>query len=67
MDEILKMSNEINYSRPIYDFKGPTSSISFAKFGGPMYTDNQLKNGEKTLEQVQEDQKDFKNDFKEIT
>ena len=59
MDEILKMSKEINYSRLIYDFKGPTSSISFAKFGGPMYTYNQLKNGEKTLEQVEEDQKDF--------
>ena len=37
------MSQEINYSRLIYDFKGPTSSISFSKFGGPMYTDDQLK------------------------
>ena len=38
MDEILEMSREINYNRLIYDFKGPTSSISFSKFGGPMYT-----------------------------
>ena len=36
IDEIIKMSKEINYSRLIYDFKGPTSSISFWKFGGPM-------------------------------
>ena len=36
IDEIIKMSKEINYSRLIDDFKGPTSSISFWKFGGPM-------------------------------
>ena len=41
MDEIVKMSKEINYSRLIYNFKGPTSSITFSKFGGPMYTDDQ--------------------------
>ena len=49
MAEILKMSREINYSNLVYDFKGPTPSINFAVFGGPMYTYNQLKNGEKTL------------------
>ena len=36
IDEIIKMSKEINYSRLIYDFKGPNSSISVSKFGGPM-------------------------------
>ena len=59
MDEILKMSREINYSNLVYDFKGPTPSINFAIFGGPMYTYNQLKNGEKTLQQVEEEQKYF--------
>ena len=29
MNEILKMSREINYSNLVYDFKGPTSSISW--------------------------------------
>ena len=53
------MSQEINYSRLIYDFKGPTSSISFSKFGGPMYTYEKLKNGETTLQQVEKEQKDF--------
>ena len=59
MDEILKMSREINYNNLVYDFKGPTPSINFAIFAGPMYTYNQLKNGEKTLQQVEEEQKYF--------
>ena len=54
MDEILKISREVNYSSLVYDFKGPTASINFATFGGPMYTYNQLKNGEKTLQRVAE-------------
>ena len=57
MDEILKMSREINYSNLVYDFKGPTPSINFAIFGAPMYTYNKFKNGEKTLQQVEKDQK----------
>ena len=32
-----------------------------------MYTYNQLKNGEKTLQQVEEEQKYFKKDLNEIT
>ena len=43
MDEILEMSKKVNYSRWTYDFKGPTSSIHFSRFGGPMYTYDQLK------------------------
>ena len=43
MDEILEMSREINYRNLVYNFKGPTPSISFSKFGDPMYTYNQLK------------------------
>ena len=49
MDEILKMSREINYSNLVYDFKGATPSIRFTKFGGLTYTYNQLKNGEKNI------------------
>ena len=55
MDEILKKSREINYSNLVYDFKGLTPSISFTKYEGPMYTYSQLKNGEKVLQQVEED------------
>ena len=67
MDEILEMSREINYSNLVYDFKGATPSINFAIFGGPMYTYNQLKNGKKTLQQVDEEQKYFKKDLNKIT
>ena len=56
---MLKISRGINYSNLVYDFKGPTSSISFTKFGGPMHTYNQLKNGDKTLQQVEKEQEDF--------
>ena len=43
------MSKEIIYGNLVYDFKGPTPSINFAVFGGPIYTYNQLKNGKKAL------------------
>ena len=66
MDEILKMSREINYSNLVYDFKGTIPSINFTIFGGPMYTYNQLKNGEKTLQQVEEEHKYFEKDLNEI-
>ena len=46
MDEILRISREIDYKSLIYGFKGPPSSISFSKFAGPIYT-YQLKNCEK--------------------
>ena len=65
MDEILKMSRGIDYKNLVYDFKGPTSSISFSKFAGPMYTYDQLKKGETTLQHVEE-QKDFKKYLNEI-
>ena len=66
MDEILDMSKEIDYSNLVYNFKGPTPSINCTTFGGPMYTYNQLKNGEKTLQQVEEEQRDFRKDLSEI-
>ena len=59
MNEILKKSREINYSNLVYDYKGPIPSINFAIFVGPIYTYNQFKNGEKTLQQVEEEQKYF--------
>ena len=58
MNEILKMSREINYNNLVYNFKDSCiSPISFAKFGGPLYTYDQLKKGDKTLQQVEEQKK----------
>ena len=51
------MSREINFNNLIYPFKGPSPSISFTKFEGPMCTYNQLRNGDKTLSRLEEDQK----------
>ena len=67
MDEILEMSRETNYNNLVYNFKGPTAPISFTRCGGPMYTYNQLKNGDTTLQQVEKQQKDFKKELNEIT
>ena len=64
---MLKISRGINYSNLVYDFKDPTSSISFTKFGGPMHTYNQLKNGDKTLQHVEKEKGNFKKDLNEIT
>ena len=48
MNEILEMSREVNYNNLVYIFKDPCiSPLSFAEFGGPMYTYNQLKRGGK--------------------
>ena len=66
IDEILNIGKEIDYTNLVYDFKGLTPPINFVKFGGPMYTYNQLKKGEKTLQQVEEEQKHFKKDLNEI-
>ena len=60
------MSKKISYANLVYYFKGLAPSINFVKFEGPMYIYNKLKNGEKTLQQVEEDQKHFKKDLNEI-
>ena len=59
MDEILEMSRQIDYNNLTYIFKGLTYPISFAKYGGLMYAYNQLKNREKTLQQVEKQRKDL--------
>ena len=61
------MSKEISHGNLVYDFKGPTPSMNFGKYGGPMYIYGHMKNGEKTLQQVEEEQKYFEKDLNEIT
>ena len=67
MDEILKMSDKVDFDNLVYNFKDPTSSINFGKFGGPMYIYGHMKNGDTTLQQVEKLQKDFKKELHEIT
>ena len=59
MDEILKMSNKIDFDELIYNFKGPTHPINVSEFGGPMYIYRHMKNGDTTLQQIEKQQKDF--------
>ena len=66
MDEILKMSDKVDFDNLVYNFKDPTSSINFGKFGGPMYIYGHMKNGDTTLQQVEKQQKDFKKELNEI-
>ena len=58
MDEILEMSREINDSNLVYEFKNSSIfRISFIEFRGPKYTNDQLMRDEKTLQQVEKEQK----------
>ena len=61
------MSKEIDYNSLVYNFKGPTHPINFAIFDGPMYIYDQLKNGNISLQQVENQQKDFRKELSEIT
>ena len=54
------MSKEIDFKNLVYNFRGSTRSINFTSFSGPMYIYNHLKNGEKILQLVEEDQNIFK-------
>ena len=49
LDEILEISKEICHGDLVYDFKGPTPSINFGKYGGPMYIYGHMKNDKKNI------------------
>ena len=66
MDEILKVSDKIDFDNLIYNFKGRTSSINFGKFEGPMYIYGHIQNGDTTLQQVGKQHKGFKKELNEI-
>ena len=60
------MNKKIDSDDLVYNFKGLIPSINFTIFEGPMYIYNQLKNGEKTLQQVEEEQSEFEKDLNKI-
>ena len=53
------MRDKIDFSNLIYDFKGKTVLIDFAKFESPIYIYDEMKDGKTTLQQVEKQQKDF--------
>ena len=67
MNEILKIRKKIDYDNLIYNFEGNTDPINIAKFEGPIYIYDDMKNGKTTLQQIEKQQKDFKKELNEIT
>ena len=56
MDEIRKISAEINCNKLIYYFKTPgIVPINFIKFKGPFNTFKEIRDGDKTLQETEED------------
>ena len=68
MDELRKISGEINYNKIIYHFTTPgIAPINFIKFKGPFNTFKEIRDGNKTLQEIEEDQKKSKSSLGEIT
>ena len=68
MDEIRKISREINYNKLIYHFTDQgIAPINVIKFKGPLSTFNKIRDGDKTLQEIEEDQKKLKSTLGEIT
>ena len=64
-DEIGNKSREIN---SIYYFTTPgIAPINFIKFKGPLNIFKKIRDGDKTLQEIEEDQKKFKSILGEIT
>ena len=51
----------------VYNVKGPTHPTIFPIFDGPLYTYDRLKNGNISLQQVENQQKNFRKELNEIT
>ena len=68
VDEIWKISREINYNKLIYYFTTPgIVPINFIKFKGAFNTFKEIRDGDKTLQEIEEDQKKLKSSLGEIT
>ena len=67
MDEIRKISGEINCNKLIYHFKTPgIVPINFIKFKGPFNTFKERIDGDKTLQEIEEDEKKLKSSLGEM-
>ena len=60
-------SKEINFNNLTYHFKGSnTAPINFIDFRGSMHIYNDIKNGNISIEKIEEDQKQFQSKLNEI-
>ena len=68
VDEIPKIRGQINYNKLIYYFTTPDiAPINFIKFKGPFNTFKEIRDGDKTLQEIKEDQKKLKSSLGELT
>ena len=68
MNEIRKISGEINYNKLIYHFTTPgIVPINFIKFKGPFNTFKEIRNGDQTIQEREEDQGKLKPNLGKIT
>ena len=69
VDEISKISGEINYNKLIYYYNSGyfTTPICFKKFKGSFNTFKEIRDGDKALQEIEQDQKNLKSSLGEIT
>ena len=68
MDETQKMSDEINFNNLTCYFASPNlAPINFIGFKGLLNISNEIKNGETSIEKIEEDQNKFKSSLNKIT
>ena len=61
-------AEKIDYNKLIYYFKGPhISPINFIKHKGQFHIFKEIIDGDKTLQQIEEDKKKFKSSLGQIT
>ena len=65
--EIQKISDEINYADLIYYFKCLSSPVNFTEYEDPEDIYEKIKNGDKTIQGAEEDQKKIKSKLGEIS
>ena len=68
MSEIQEISNEIDYTDLIYNFKTKGSApINFIKFKGPFGLFREIRDDNISLTKAEENQKDFKKELGQMT
>ena len=69
MDEIQTMSKQIHFNNLTYRYTTPSlAPINFTRFKGPIHVCNDIKNSNSVaLEKTEENQKQFKSNFGEIS
>ena len=68
VDDIQKISGEIDYNKLIYNFKTPVITlINFIKFKGSFSIFKEIRDSDKTAQEIEENQEKLKSSLGEIT